>query len=495
MNVTSSDTAPARMDLVIACVCALAVALVAISTQSLWIDEGGTAYKALQPTLGGWWSALRWEHNSNMQLPLYLLYSWAWTKIFGISEFALRAANIPPFLICIAGLKYIFSRSRRLFLWSVLFLLTSPFVWFYLNEARPYILLLASSTLVVGSICRVVLDADIAERPPARWFQILAYSALAMTATSALAALWTAVSLLAAWHCIGRKFPRVFFQSAPIAFVLLLIGHLFLVTYYLWAMRIGSQIPHFGNRPLFALFHIAYEMMGFAGFGPGRLILRGAGVETLRPFALPLAMLLGCWLSLFALAHRELSAALRDRLRVVTFGILLVAPLIAFAIGLIQHVRISPRYLTPVFPMFLCLATLAADIAWRRALKGRAIITLLLCLSITSALELRFALRHTKEDYRSAASLAKEAVRQHIKICWAADVQTAIYYRVIEESERDTGSNDVVLYQNPSRDPDCEIVILSREDVYDSSGNLRRFVRDRGFKPSEIFQGFQVYRR
>ena len=38
-----------------------AAAALAVSGQSLWIDEANTAFKARQPTLSGWWQTLAAE--------------------------------------------------------------------------------------------------------------------------------------------------------------------------------------------------------------------------------------------------------------------------------------------------------------------------------------------------------------------------------------------------------------------------------------------------
>jgi len=68
-------------------VAALAVLIgaLALTNQSLWIDEGSAALKAMEPSLGGWWQALRSEGNSNLQLIGELFYLWGWEKIFGYS--------------------------------------------------------------------------------------------------------------------------------------------------------------------------------------------------------------------------------------------------------------------------------------------------------------------------------------------------------------------------------------------------------------------------
>ena len=131
---------------------ACGAACVAVSSQSLWIDEAQTAAKAIPGSLHGWWHALATEHNSNMQMPLYMLYIWGWARLFGVSELALRAANLPWFF---AGFFAIFHflrarpclRNATLLLYCI-----HPFVWFYLNEARPYLMQLSGALLVTGAL-------------------------------------------------------------------------------------------------------------------------------------------------------------------------------------------------------------------------------------------------------------------------------------------------------------------------------------------------------
>ena len=129
----------------------LLVCLTAINTQSYWIDEAGTAYKAMQPTLPDWWHAMRAEGNSNLQLPAYLLFAWVWEKLAGLDEFALRAGNglwfLPGLVVMALALK-----RTSLWCWGVaLALLFSPFAWYYLNEARPYAMQIGVS---LHCICR-----------------------------------------------------------------------------------------------------------------------------------------------------------------------------------------------------------------------------------------------------------------------------------------------------------------------------------------------------
>jgi len=125
----------------------LTIAL-AVTRQSLWIDEGFTSWFVSRASFKSFLRSLIGPPPGDAQLLFYLSYMWGWVNIFGRSEVALRAANTPFFLLMIGSVAW---ASRRLlqrpYLW-VLFCL-SPFVWFYLNEARPYIAVIAFSTTTV----------------------------------------------------------------------------------------------------------------------------------------------------------------------------------------------------------------------------------------------------------------------------------------------------------------------------------------------------------
>src|SRR5437867_2321554 len=87
------------------------VGVLAVSNQSLWIDEGGAAIKAVQPTIQQWWHSLRTENNSNLQLLFQHFYLWGWVKLFGASEYALRASNIPWLFLAIISFWHAFPKK------------------------------------------------------------------------------------------------------------------------------------------------------------------------------------------------------------------------------------------------------------------------------------------------------------------------------------------------------------------------------------------------
>src|ERR1700732_5347342 len=67
-------------NIVLSILCALLVGGLAITNQSLWIDEASSAAKAGQNSLAGWWTKLVAEKGSDLQMPFYMFYLWAWCK-------------------------------------------------------------------------------------------------------------------------------------------------------------------------------------------------------------------------------------------------------------------------------------------------------------------------------------------------------------------------------------------------------------------------------
>src|SRR5262249_48461130 len=142
----------------------------AITRQSLWIDEGFTVWFASHRTFHSFLTVLIGSRGApgDPQLILYLLHIWAWIKVFGSSELSLRAANLPSAIIFIGAMGW---ASRRLFwhanLWAISCL--SPFFWFYLNEARPYAALIAFSSVATVALLAYLAD-PLRYRRAAPWF-------------------------------------------------------------------------------------------------------------------------------------------------------------------------------------------------------------------------------------------------------------------------------------------------------------------------------------
>jgi hypothetical protein len=85
----------------------LLLLLLGTKSESLWIDEGDTAYYAVQPNFSAWKAHLLCDRNADCQFPLSMLAAWGWEKLTGPSEFALRTLNAGFALIALASMSLI----------------------------------------------------------------------------------------------------------------------------------------------------------------------------------------------------------------------------------------------------------------------------------------------------------------------------------------------------------------------------------------------------
>jgi hypothetical protein len=176
-------------------------------------------------------------------------------------------------------------------------------------------------------------------------------------------------------------------------------------------------------------------------------------------------------------------------------GALLLPVILVFVIGKIEGVRVSPRYLMPAFPPLIAVTAVCLAVLWR-VTAARVLVIVFLGFMLASSLELRFTARHKKEDYRRAAAFVKTQLEAGRTVYWGADVQTAIYYGVMNERQRDGSSPRVFIGHVANATPipaACTVVVLSRLDIYDTTGKVRDFIRDQQMRIVADFTGFRIY--
>ncbi|HLU11788.1 MAG TPA: glycosyltransferase family 39 protein, partial [Oceanobacillus sp.] len=173
-----------------------------IQTQSLWFDEGWSAYAANQPTL------IDAANADATNPPLYYVLLNISARFLGDSEFSLRLFSLFCGLLVIAlsyrFAKYLFGGRAGLF--AALLAAASPLLWWASQEARMYTLLAA---LVL--ICTFAWHS-LQVRPSTRMWLMLWGSELALLYahnTGLVVAIWLNVVTVLAW-LINRSIVRSF---------------------------------------------------------------------------------------------------------------------------------------------------------------------------------------------------------------------------------------------------------------------------------------------
>ena len=469
---------------------------VAVSGQSLWIDEANTALKAGQATLTDWWRTLVSEKGSDLQMPLYMLWIWACEKCFGSEEFALRAVNLFWFVPGVLAFARALAGRRDLQKAVLQLAAVSPFAAYYLNEARPYAMQLGATFFLLAALCRWSRLA--ADEPPGRgWTWGFVFALVALAGSSLLGMIWAAAALaavLVVWpwrrwlELFGKHFLAWLFAAAALAA---------LAKYYLWTLKTGARASAVATTDWRNVVFAGYELLGFAGLGPGRAELRGGGLAGLRAQLPALAVYA-------ALAGGFLIWGLVEFWRSRRWGKFLAAAMLVglpaamiLAAGATLHFRVLGRHLAPL--AVVAVALLAAGLAAvrRSGFVGNMLAVAFLALSLLSAALLRFAPWHAKEDYRGAADVARRALKQGKTVWWNADVSGARFYQLPVTTNASEAGKAVWL-MNPAREqlvgpPD--LVLASRRDIYDAGGTLAEFLAREKFERVQELQSFTVWRR
>lgn len=391
-----------------------------ITRQSLWIDEGFTALGASQPSLHSLFVLL---HNMSESAALadphyagYYSVLWMWVRLFGSSEIALRALNLVGAVIfaaslCGFGMRIQNGSKRCIILCAV------PFAFYYMNEARPYMLLLGLSCLATVSL----LLAFDSEHPRifgwACSISLLAAWSIQMLAFFLVPGLITVGLLLArrkGWKALVEISRATLFLSPLYTGVGL---------YYLRTLVHGPkgfiQTPGLGN-----LAFVLYEFCGMAGLGPPRNDLRvAASFAAARSYWPTLA--LGV-LAVVAILYLICCSFYRKNLLAISLLTGFMVSLAIFCVAArMAHYRFLGRHLAEVMPLFL-IALLVGNVPshWR----GMCAWVVIAAAWMTSDIRLVTDPAYFKDDTRSTVTYAQQAVRAGKRVIWVADPVTALYY-------------------------------------------------------------------
>jgi hypothetical protein len=508
------------LSLALALLFALAAAFFAVTSQSLWIDEANSAVKAIAPRWKDFLEAMHTERGSDLQMPLYMAALWAWEKIVGSSEFALRAMNIPMFVIALATVAFALSTQSGLRTSFCIFATVSPMAWAYLDEARPYILQFMCSTMIMVGLVNLSMEG---RRASLRNAALVSCGILLLCGSSLMGVIYS--------FLFGLAFVVMWLKVEPITATIrrpgiwaLALGAVivlaFLASYYMWTLNVGARASGVGRTNPMSMGFCAYELLGFSGLGPGRAELRDNPNGALRQF-IPLLALQALTLGAFLVTSIKwvtpaISGPRLGALIPITASVVASAVAVTL-IGIIADFRIIGRHLMPLLPFFLLAMSWCAWILWiRRGVFTRGIVVAILAVSLVSSLSLRLSTRFAKDDYRNAAATAREALAAGKIVWWAADGAGASYYDVALTDDSGTmGCQKSDGIKNPFVDsytgsayiaakitknrleslPQADIVILSKNDVYDPAGNLRAWMDINNFKKSASYQSFGIWKR
>ncbi|MCU0770672.1 MAG: hypothetical protein MUE94_02730 [Verrucomicrobia bacterium] len=510
----------------------LALAWLAITGRSFWIDECVTAEYVSQLTLSEWRHDLLATDYAEAQTPFYLLYLWGWEKLFGQGEWSLRVAALPWFVVGVGLFLTALRPCGRLGWAAMAVTISSAFVWYYLNEARLYSMQLGTACAVVACLVQLArmeaLNRAMRQKPQdstsvpgigvepegegqARrdplprerrkrwWFRAFLFGTLVLSGISIIGMLWAGAAVLAFGVIFSAAGAWTRIKSCTATILLWSVGMSWLAGYYLSTVLRGARASSLATTTPQTVVFVGYELLGFTGLGPGRDALREQGVRALATH-LPLLTLFGLLLGIVLAAGFAAIWRSDWRKRAVGIGACVSLPaLFLLATGVLRHFRVLGRHCTPLLVVVLLVLAMGMAWLWRRGRWGRITAALYLALALLSAIQVRWATRHRKDDYRAAAAFSRSALAAGQSVWWAAAPQGAAYYGLpLTDDPQEAGSAYAIFGQSAealaNMDPP-DLVVGSRPDIYDYRGGLADQLSRGGFSVSTNFSGFKVWTR
>lgn len=448
-------------------VLSLLVCCFSLHDQSFWIDECCTALCALQPDMQECWAKICGIGGSDAQIAFYYYLLFLWHQVTGAeSEWALRLFNV--FWVLLAA--WFFRKEPR----ALLLLMVSPFLIYYTEELRPYILQIAAS-------CGVsMLFYQVSRGAPVK-FHALFGTLFFLCLTSLTGVAW-ALGFAAAFLVMAT--PQFGSRSFWKAACWWMIPFAVLAGYYVYTLTLGARAVEISSSWMVNAGASAYELMGLTGWGPPRTELR-----QYTTFA-------SLWnvggLKLAAAAGLVITAGLvygMVRWKKESAGpvlpallVLLLIPGAVFLYGTeAMNFRFSGRHCAPLLPVLCLIWSRTWSWNWRfPSLIRPVLFILMMAVWLVSDFRIRFNSMYSREDYRMAVSYCTSLQEDEINVLLVCNEYGSEFYGWHPRSSSDDWS-------------EYDVIVVSRPELYDFSVKP---MEDSGmYGSSALCQGFTIYRR
>lgn len=444
------------------------------------MDEGGTIFRSMMPTLDDWWRMMLQLRGSDVLMPVYMLYAWFWHNIIGAtSEYALRASNLPWLVLTVV----ILSRVR---FWPLV-CLVSPFVLYFVNDFRPYSMQIAAGACAAASLIRWI---DGAKQPGFQGVHAVCASCVFLIIGSLTGAVWAAGvaagAVLSRPDCLRRM--DFWMRAIPWMVIALTAGG-----FYAYMMHLGYRAAGIPDAGILNVLFGLYEMTGLLGLGPGKNELRSS-LSTLIPhlwLLIPGALFIGAaWLCGFA--HWAKGASRMALVGAVTAVLL---PLVVLAVmGILLDFRVVGRHLSPGIPAILLPLAVCLQVDGPRRKLVRTLGGIACVFMIISSANVRLQKRHANDDYRTATDIAINALKEGKRVLWQADMNTPRYYAYRTGGMPMVNAIQVLESDAPTSLLSADLVLINRPDLRHRGVDYQADLKRSFFEQEAVFTGFEVWK-
>ncbi len=386
---------------------ALALRVFQLGRQSLWYDEGVSAYMTRLSLA----EMMRWTAH-DIQPPLYYLILRLWASLFGDGEFSLR---FPSLVFGLLTVPLIYMVGKRLFdriagLAAAALAALSPLYLWYSQEARMYTLL-TFLCLLSSYLLLLITDERLSqERRRILWLGLtLAHVLAVYTHYFAFSVIAFQIVYFLAWW-LGRARERALLIEGGLALVGLLLAYVpwlpFIFTRY------GADVSYWkGTLKL----NEALRKLPIS-FGVGETVIEATA------WKIAIGYMIVSIVSLIAIGLRTKDQGPKtDSILFLLLYLLLPTALIMAFIY--RHPKFSPRYLMLASPPFLLIIAAGLVSLFQRAVRAirgqrTALLLTAYCCLLFTLITMAYAdynnyfdIRFTKADFRGMVRYIKDHIK------------------------------------------------------------------------------------
>lgn len=523
-----------------------------VSNDSIWIDEATTAFFAAQPNIRSWYFAMMNATTSEVQMPLSMLLTFFWGHVVGSQEWQLRLPNL-FYAWSAVWAMWLIGRRQNL-PWLPLLFVSIPFLGFYINEARPYVLMIAAASWILYGVLAFV---DSRGRDVGALVVLCTANIFLCSAHMLGLFLCGGVFITLLWQGwrerwgVGKK------QWYVIVFSMILM--LPIVFYYIWTVLRGAGGAKIWGVSAANLLFVLYEFLGLSALGPPRHILREtmsahSGVVNILVTFLPYGLGLAIIVLLYCLFVVKIIRTSKFNFHVSAFvkrtdisqpqhcqsrfSVLVIMCLTVLLLLFAAYLAKWPfwgRHLASIFPFWVfTLADYGKNILWspktrleglsyskplepkdvfiRSNLKNHVLCGLfslsdnpnsqsrlnvlgltLIIVFLIGSINQRYNPIYARDDYRSACQIAHLTLENDKIVWWAADLGTAKYYGLNPQPDSHLMSVSGLSRERIDKLAPPNMIILSKTDLFDSHRVLSTYLKDKKFERKIVLPAFTIW--
>ncbi len=463
------------------------ICFLAVTSKSIWIDEGITFYFINSSSLEEVLKKLFLTTYSEAYMPGYILLHWIYCLIVGTSEYAMRSFNI----IFGAVIIFIFFRmstilEKREYYWL---LVVQPFFWYYMNEARPYTMLMAfSSVLCLELIKNIKFGASHVN------LNRITCCIIVLNLSSLLSFVFTGIYVLMFLLINNREY----LLKIKLKLFIIVSTNFLIGLYFLYRLVNGTSASKSWD---FSYKNVAYAMSDILGYS-GIIISKdelikfshegGLAIlsQCLKSNGILIILLTMVYLYIF---YNFVKLTLRGdkRLEKILLSIAFIALGSQIAISLLFSWPFWGRHIFYMLPLLALI--LGLSVGQMSRVRSRVAFFALISILGFSSFNIRFTNTYEKDDYAKAAQIAKMDSSLNQNVLWVANDICGQYYKLDFDGAKikfwDQYHDTLPFKVVPTT------IIYSKKHVFDSSGVIENWIAMNSYYIDDKFPGFTIYKK